>query len=192
MMQTCELPGRNRQIRTGTYAGYRAHQKALETPCSACGEAATAYKASYYTKHKPRLNEASRLGYQAHKSERQELGRKYYLQNKPHLRAANEEWKRAHPERVKELAIRKERRRNEQMRSTAVEPIDRWEIFERDNWICGWCRKNVDASLHYQHPLAATMDHVVPLSRGGRHVRENVQLTHRKCNDEKGARLWAS
>jgi hypothetical protein len=37
-------------------------------------------------------------------------------------------------------------------------------------------------------PLAPELDHVVPLSRGGAHAKENVRLAHRKCNNLKGDR----
>lgn len=36
---------------------------------------------------------------------------------------------------------------------------------------------------------APEIDHIIPLSRGGRHVRENVQLLCRKCNMKKRDRL---
>lgn len=39
------------------------------------------------------------------------------------------------------------------------------------------------------HPLAPTTDHIVPLSKGGKHERRNCQLAHFKCNTAKGARL---
>ncbi|KKN82018.1 hypothetical protein LCGC14_0312850 [marine sediment metagenome] len=35
-----------------------------------------------------------------------------------------------------------------------------------------------------------TLDHVVPLSRGGQHVKENVVAACLSCNSKKGNRLW--
>ena len=34
-------------------------------------------------------------------------------------------------------------------------------------------------------PLAATLDHIVPLSCGGEHSEANVQLAHFLCNSTK-------
>lgn len=36
-----------------------------------------------------------------------------------------------------------------------------------------------------------TIEHEVPLSRGGRHDMNNIQIAHRYCNVGKGARLWS-
>jgi len=45
----------------------------------------------------------------------------------------------------------------------------------------------VDAELRFPDPLSASLDHVLPLARGGRHTRENVRLTHLRCNVRRGA-----
>lgn len=81
----------------------------------------------------------------------------------------------------------------------AYEPVSSLEVFERDNWRCCICggktRKDLVGSVH---PLAPTLDHRVPLSRGGPHTYANTQCAHRKCNTDKAARssrgqlpLWA-
>lgn len=62
------------------------------------------------------------------------------------------------------------------------------EIYARDGWRCGLCRRKVDVGLTYPHPRSASLDHIVPLSLGGEHVRSNVQLAHLGCNVRKGAR----
>ncbi len=56
------------------------------------------------------------------------------------------------------------------------------EIFERDGWRCQLCRKKVDPSLEWPHPMSKSLDHVVPLSKGGAHRAANVQLAHLTCN----------
>lgn len=61
------------------------------------------------------------------------------------------------------------------------------EIFERDGWRCGICMKPVSASLRWPNPKSASLDHIVPISRGGHHVRANVQLSHLGCNSRKSA-----
>lgn len=42
---------------------------------------------------------------------------------------------------------------------------------------------------------APELDHVMPLSKGGTHSMDNVQLLCRKCNQRKGSRMpemWMS
>lgn len=59
-------------------------------------------------------------------------------------------------------------------------------IYIRDNWRCGLCRRRVDSALTYPHPMSASLDHLVPMSRGGDHSPVNVQCSHLKCNLDKG------
>jgi len=56
--------------------------------------------------------------------------------------------------------------------------------------ICGICGKPVDFSIRNPHPLAPTVDHIIPVSKGG-HPTDiaNLQLAHRCCNREKSDKL---
>lgn len=49
--------------------------------------------------------------------------------------------------------------------------------------ICGICGKPVDFSLKYPHPLSPTVDHIIPIAKGG-HPSDisNLQLAHFQCN----------
>lgn len=67
------------------------------------------------------------------------------------------------------------------------EPFTSQSIFERDAWVCGLCSELVDSALKWPHPMSASLDHVVPMSRGGDHVPENTQCAHLRCNLVKGA-----
>lgn len=66
-----------------------------------------------------------------------------------------------------------------------VEHVDRRRVFERDGWRCQLCSKKVRRDVDARHPLAATLDHVVPLARGGLHEYANVQCAHYGCNSSK-------
>lgn len=68
------------------------------------------------------------------------------------------------------------------------EPYTLAEVAERDGDRCGLCGRKVDMRRRNPHPLAPTIDHVLPISRGGDDTRANVQLAHRACNIAKGAR----
>lgn len=71
-------------------------------------------------------------------------------------------------------------------------PIVPREVFERDGWMCGICSEPVDAGRRYPDPQSASLDHVVPLSRGGGHILSNVQCAHLFCNLSKGNRVPAA
>jgi 5-methylcytosine-specific restriction endonuclease McrA len=53
-------------------------------------------------------------------------------------------------------------------------PLTRRAVFARDDWTCQYCGSG-----------AENLDHVVPRSRGGSHVWENVVAACRRCNARK-------
>jgi 5-methylcytosine-specific restriction endonuclease McrA len=65
--------------------------------------------------------------------------------------------------------------------------IDRMDLFEYYGWTCHLCDGEIDRELRHPHPMSATIDHVVPLERGGRHVWDNVKPAHKQCNEAKGS-----
>jgi len=65
---------------------------------------------------------------------------------------------------------------------------DPYAIFKRDKWKCKLCGIKVQ-KRNYLLDDAAEVDHIVPLSMGGRDIPSNVQCTCRKCNNDKGATI---
>lgn len=61
------------------------------------------------------------------------------------------------------------------------------EIAERDGWRCHLCGKKVPDRPWSADPLDPTLDHLIPVSAGGSHTRDNLALAHNRCNYERGA-----
>lgn len=55
-------------------------------------------------------------------------------------------------------------------------------IFERDSWRCHLCAKPVMRDATVPHPLAPTIDHLIPVSMGGLDQPWNVACAHFICN----------
>ena len=56
--------------------------------------------------------------------------------------------------------------------------------------VCALCGKVVDKSLRFPNPLSPSIDHIIPISKGGHPADiENLQLTHLKCNQLKATKL---
>ena len=56
--------------------------------------------------------------------------------------------------------------------------------------ICGICGKPVDKTLRYPHPLSPTVDHIIPIIKGGHPSDlDNLQLAHFACNRAKSDKL---
>lgn len=56
--------------------------------------------------------------------------------------------------------------------------------------VCALCGKSVDMSLKFPHPLSKTVDHIIPVSRGGNPSDiSNLQLAHFCCNRQKSNKV---
>jgi 5-methylcytosine-specific restriction endonuclease McrA len=53
-------------------------------------------------------------------------------------------------------------------------------IYKRDGGRCHICKKLVKKT-------DASLDHLIPISKGGEHTERNVALAHRRCNSSRGA-----
>ena len=67
------------------------------------------------------------------------------------------------------------------------------EIVRKTQTICAICGQPVDKRLKWPHPMAATVDHIIPINKGG-HPSDlsNLQLAHFRCNRQKWDRLAVS
>ncbi len=69
-----------------------------------------------------------------------------------------------------------------------VADVHRLRVHVRDGWRCHICKRKVLRSVAVPHPRAPTLDHLVPLSRGGAHEPANVRTACFLCNSAKGPR----
>lgn len=80
------------------------------------------------------------------------------------------------------------RRRARKKMASVVENFTSVEIFVRDGYRCHICRTKCARNVVVPHPLAPTIDHVIPLACGGDHSRANVATACFMCNSVKGDR----
>ena len=69
------------------------------------------------------------------------------------------------------------------------EPYAETYIYERDNWMCQLCGRKINIRLKWPNPLSKSIDHIVPLSKGGADAPVNVQAVHLRCNMSKHNKL---
>lgn len=63
----------------------------------------------------------------------------------------------------------------------------RLRIFRRDGYTCRYCQFHADSE---KEKKALTVDHVVPLSKGGTNKPRNLVTACAECNQRKGARVY--
>lgn len=66
------------------------------------------------------------------------------------------------------------------------------EVYDRDGWVCQLCDEPVDQAARHPDPMSASLDHIIPIARGGSHTRANTQLAHLMCNILKGTKIGTS
>jgi 5-methylcytosine-specific restriction endonuclease McrA len=71
------------------------------------------------------------------------------------------------------------------------------ELFDLQDGLCWICHQPMKLGTRPCHPLAPSVDHVVPLSKGGKNHPSNKLLAHVRCNGRRGNQMpkaspWAA
>src|SRR5262249_13764086 len=73
-------------------------------------------------------------------------------------------------------------------------PAARRAIFERDAWLCAYCRRTCTLAGPRKtdpwRPTDAVVDHIIPLKLGGADEPSNYITACWQCNRDKWHRLW--
>jgi hypothetical protein len=85
--------------------------------------------------------------------------------------------------------IAKSRRRKAIIRNIGGELPSIWAIYERDKGRCWICRKKVPRTAVWPDRRCASLDHVIPITKGGRDEATNVRLAHVGCNSKRQASI---
>ena len=102
-------------------------------------------------------------------------GQRRRIKNATKIKQQLRAWRQANPAAIRRhKALRYARIRGA---SPAV-PISHRDIAERDGWRCHICGKKVTEKTW-------SLDHLIPLSKGGTHIPENVALAHFACNTKR-------
>lgn len=91
-------------------------------------------------------------------------------------------WAAENPERNERAARANRDKRRARLAGASVERVTADEVRLATGDICYLCGIAIDFNLKHPHPGSPSMDHVVPLSRGGSHSVDNLAMTHLRCN----------
>jgi 5-methylcytosine-specific restriction endonuclease McrA len=149
---------------TGTQAGWVRHQRTNTPACTPCRRAHSRSTFDWRQRHPERAIESNRR-YRL----KADADGSYYARwrRTPRGRAIRAEHKRRRKARLREAQI---------VPFTADELEARLSMTGGRCWLCG-------------NAGADTVDHVLPISRGGPHILANLRPAHHSCNGRKGATM---
>lgn len=165
-------------IRHGTNNGYSNYN----CRCDQCKKANSVAPSNYKAKNLDKIRQYQREYYTKNSAairkknfanrESLSLSRQEFRKNNPgNAYQATLRWRKKNPQAVLSYnANRRALRRGQQ-----DEYVDRNIVWERDDGICHICKLSAD-------PFGWHLDHIIPLSRGGRHSYKNTAVSHASCN----------
>lgn len=153
------------------WAGYR--QKWHNYLCRACDRLDGK---TYYKSHKKQQLARMRSWRETHSEEKAARARRWYQANKQETISRASRWQKAHPEQRRAIVYRGNMKRRARLAQVAYEPIDRNVIFAYDDYRCVYCGSAENL----------TLDHIVPVAKGGAHIEDNLVTACLHCNISKG------
>ena len=106
-----------------------------------------------------------------------------YRRNRDAVLQRTRERAQANPEYRAEVS----RRRRARVAKATIGEVDLTALWVDCDGICYLCGIAIDADIAHPDPMSKSLDHILPLSKGGSHTQENLAWTHTRCNVRKGA-----
>ena len=149
-------------------------------------------QARYKMRHPERVVAANRKWGDTNFERKQAYNKRWWIENRdkssiyhkrtrlnhPEKEALRQKiWREANPEMVREYC----RRRMALRRKVTIGKVDILALLAEWDGSCGICYLPVIGNYH--------IDHIIPLTKGGAHSQNNLQVTHPSCNMSKGNKI---
>ena len=178
---------------------------------SECRMCVKIYSVAYYANNKEKQCQKVKLRYKIDRENRLAYAKAYRKANRQEILARRKKWREVNKEKIRqerkiyaEANRDKMRKRDREWKKAnrdkcnanhrkyvALKLGNRHEhyseidIYERDGWRCQLCGRKINRRLKHPHPYSKSIDHIVPLSKGGEDAPINVQAAHLRCNISK-------
>ena len=134
------------------------------------------YNKLYYQNNKEKFKEYNEQYYQSNKEEVKENRRKYYENNKETCKETTKQWCINNPDKV--FNICQKRRLKEQSQGNGISKEQWLEIMTFFNWKCAYSGENLTENNR-------SLDHIIPLNRGGENEIWNLVPMLKNYNSQK-------
>ena len=188
----------------------KAKKDGLQNICKNCS---SKQHKKYYERHKERIDERTKKYNEEHREELRESSRKYREIYREKEKERQRKYKDSHQDELKEQSKKyrgthkdeikarnrkwwqspngkfaaqqhSHRRRVQEHASSSDLTSKQWQrILKNQQNRCSICQKMFNAHR------VPTMDHIIPLSKGGTHDSSNVQALCQSCNSSKNAKI---
>lgn len=146
----------------------------------------------YRIKNKDKIKERSRIYREKYPQELKERKAKHYKNNKEYYKKRHKEYYENNYEKIVASVRRNGAKRRALIMKNGHEPYTEKQVIEKYGTVCHLCNVEIDFSAPrytgkpgWQNGLH--IDHVIPISRGGPDILENVRPSHGLCNLSKNA-----
>lgn len=162
------------------------------------------YQKKWRSDNKDKLKAYAKLRYKAHREEyiehakkryaldpegKKEYQRKYYQTNKEKVSISNKKWQLKNIDKVRQIHADVMNRRRARLRTSKREKYNREFIFDRFGGYCIVCDEAINKTIRFPSLESFTIHHIVPISRGGPDIMDNVAPAHFRCNMKVGNKV---
>lgn len=160
-------------------------------------DANAAYRRAYYKANREAALARAKAWREENGDKAASYRKRHYEDNRNTYVAGSRRWREENPERQKktkrawaslnpEKVQESSRRRRARKKAATIGPVDLdvlWTGF------CGICAGPISRRPKWPAPDSKSIDHIIPLAKGGSHTQDNLQWAHLRCNMAKGDRL---
>lgn len=170
--------------------GYYSHIRRFEKPCENCLNQYNEKNKARYHKNIEKEKDRSKRYRENNKEKIKAKRKSYYLKNKNLIKQKRDQFRKDNPDAIKSFNnARRAYKKNAKHEKYTVEDL----IFKYGN-ICHICNKKIDLSKPRKMGKTGWeeglhIDHLIPISKGGDDIIENVRPSHGKCNIAKGSSI---
>lgn len=152
-------------------------------------EGKRAYMKAWWAKNKDKKKAYGKVYYEKTKTVRNQQSRDYYHANKDEQRARMKLYVQKNRAKLLPMWQRNYLKRRAKLANVLSERYEKLDVYKRDNGLCYICSQVIDVLLEWPHPKSFSIDHIIPLSKGGDNTLNNVASTHLRCNLSKFTKI---